>query len=341
MNARFSLSAVSTLQRSGPWAFRVASAPEVGGGHMRRCLALAGALRTDARIVFILDRADAGIWGQAVTAAGMKWMLAGDEPDGPWTGCVIDGYAFGPQDYAGWRRRAGRLVVIDDIGRAPADADLVVNSTQPDAACGNAVLAGPAYAMLGKAFAAPPRAAPSERIEEVFISFGLRDSVGATGLALDALQRLAADGFQPRITVALGSSAPGLQRVKAQVAQLGEKARLLVDADNVRSLLDRTDLAIGAGGVGLYERLACGVPSLTVTIAENQRASAHNAADAGATIDLGDAADLTPAALAEATRDLAVDRGRRERLAQRGRQLVDGRGAERVARKILELTQCT
>ena len=311
---------------------------------MRRCLALADELKRRARIVFVLDPQGAEVWGPAVTSAGMEWAVAGAaEISGLWDGCVIDGYEFGPPAIAKWRKLARRVVVIDDLGLGFADTDVIVRTAaspqQSDRAC-PLVLAGPQYAMLDKAYLKAPRGAVSDRVEKILVSFGLRDSAGGTLLALEAFRVLANAGFQPQITVALGSGAPDLQRVETQTAAFGNRVRLAVDATDMRALLDDADLAVGAGGVGLQERLAAGVPSLTLTVADNQRPWARLASNAGATIDLGEIAMATPQSLADAIRDLAADRSRRRRLAECGRSLVDGRGAERVVHTMLEFAPC-
>jgi spore coat polysaccharide biosynthesis predicted glycosyltransferase SpsG len=86
----------------------------------------------------------------------------------------------------------------------------------------------------------------------------------------------------------------------------------------------------------MWEMACMGVPFIPIVIADNQRqavaAMAHDgypALDAAAV-----ARDLPVAATA-----LAAGAGRREALSHRGRQLVDGHGAERVSAALRELAR--
>jgi RimJ/RimL family protein N-acetyltransferase len=95
--------------------------------------------------------------------------------------------------------------------------------------------------------------------------------------------------------------------------------------------MSRADLAIGAAGTTTWERMCLGIPSLVVSIAENQRPAAEALAENGLIQYLGTAHEVGSAELAGAieramggTHDLA-DQSLRSRLT------VDGFGAMRVA----------
>ena len=106
--------------------------------------------------------------------------------------------------------------------------------------------------------------------------------------------------------------------------------------ESLVDVLSQAAVAVVAGGVTLYEAAALGVPTVAVPIVAAQRADRprlrsrrrdHRAALDREGIDAG--------AIARAvTRVLMVDRTHARRLAARGRQLVDGRGTERVARAL-------
>ncbi len=85
-----------------------------------------------------------------------------------------------------------------------------------------------------------------------------------------------------------------------------------------------------AGGT-TWERAAMGLPSLCVSVADNQRAGALAMAQAGMHLYLGEAAQVGVSALREAIALLLDNQALRESFAQRSQALVDGRGAERVA----------
>jgi UDP-2,4-diacetamido-2,4,6-trideoxy-beta-L-altropyranose hydrolase len=96
------------------------------------------------------------------------------------------------------------------------------------------------------------------------------------------------------------------------------------------------DLAVTAAGNSLLEAAAVGVPTLALVMADNQLPGARALAEAGAT-QLCDPA--SPDAVAAAVRRLAGDRRLRREQAERGRALVDGHGALRVAFALWRLLQ--
>lgn len=171
------------------------------------------------------------------------------------------------------------------------------------------------------------------------VSFGARDSANATALALDALALAGSQGVRPRLTVAMASGAPHLMQIRRAVAGFDGRAALRLDETDMASLLGSADLAIGAGGVSLLERMALGVPSISVVTADNQGLAIEGAARRGATIDAGAIGELSPEKLAGTIAELADDRAARAAMATRGRELVDGRGARRVAEALLGLSQ--
>ena len=74
-----------------------------------------------------------------------------------------------------------------------------------------------------------------------------------------------------------------------------------------------------------------GVPSLLLVIAGNQQRIAEGLDTRGIAQNLGWHESVNAAAIAQAVERLLGDDERRAEMSQRGRQLVDGRGAMRVA----------
>ncbi|MBF0256936.1 MAG: hypothetical protein HQL47_10880 [Gammaproteobacteria bacterium] len=90
------------------------------------------------------------------------------------------------------------------------------------------------------------------------------------------------------------------------------------------------DFAIGAGGATTWERCCLGLPSLVVSIAENQRPACEALAEAGVIAYLGHHDVVTAQHLRHAIDALRSDAGRRQGLASASADLVDGEGARRV-----------
>jgi len=101
---------------------------------------------------------------------------------------------------------------------------------------------------------------------------------------------------------------------------------------HLADLMADADLAIGAGGTTTWERCCLGLPSLVVSIADNQR-PACAALAAGTFIHyLGHRDAVRIATVRQAARQLIQDPARRQHLTAIGMDLVDGQGTARVVR---------
>jgi spore coat polysaccharide biosynthesis predicted glycosyltransferase SpsG len=98
------------------------------------------------------------------------------------------------------------------------------------------------------------------------------------------------------------------------------------------------DLAITAAGSTCWEFAFIGTPMVAVPLAENQHVVARGLSAAGiAHVPGGPGQRASAAEIREAVRHLRMAPDCRSMMAQRGQELVDARGAERVA-SVLRLT---
>lgn len=321
------------------WGFRVGSRREAGAGHVMRCLAVAEALRMPVR--FYADpqsplRAHIAASGFDVVEERSPFRsdrLLADLEAGAIRASLFDGYDFTEGD----RQTAAAKGFLAQIADQPAalcghvviDPGLSTHADQYRA--GSAViLAGADYALLrqqfvrahGRVLQQQPKAA-----DHLLIAFGAVDSGDATGFVLDALESMQR---RPPITVLLGQSAPHFAAVQTKAARLSG-VTFAHDIDDMIPLYEKCSLSIGAGGVSLLERLCCGVPSIVITLADNQIPNARAAHAAQAVEYLGRLGEVAAESVRKAVASYAADSSRRAALRQRGLSLVDGRGAERAA----------
>jgi UDP-2,4-diacetamido-2,4,6-trideoxy-beta-L-altropyranose hydrolase len=167
-------------------------------------------------------------------------------------------------------------------------------------------------------------------VREILVSCGATDPANATAVALDALADVVDDVV---VTVVLSSRAPHVDAVRKH---LQGKARLLLDAEDMAGLMTNADLAIGAPGSTSYERAVLGLPSILVTLADNQRCIARLMIDAGAAIDAGMLDEGFASRLRRLVAAHLADGAARQRLSQAASELVDGRGKVRVAVAMLD-----
>jgi UDP-2,4-diacetamido-2,4,6-trideoxy-beta-L-altropyranose hydrolase len=334
---------------------RADASPTIGTGHVMRCLALAEALRardahvrlacadlTDALALRLshhqitverlaVEPASAGDLSATVAAAG----ATGDE----WV--VLDGYRFDTNFHAGLRSRGLRTLIFDDGGRLPAyEADIVVNANlyadpawyrerRPD----TRLLLGPRYAPLRGEFDAwrtwerPHR----DVARRLLVTLGGADPRNATRYVLDAIAMI-----DPPLeaVIVVGGSNPHAATLAEPARRLN--ARLVVDPTEMPRLLAEAELAIASGGTTALELAFMGLPALLLVAAENQRRAVGAFVAAGVAEAV---ADPDPAIIAERVGALANERRAREEMSRRGRELVDGGGAARVARAMAATTE--
>ena len=332
-------------------AFRTTAGKQIGFGHLRRCLTLAGELRRAggpaSSICFWIDSDPTAV--AVAAAAGFEARsLSGPEPDataawleaGEVGTLVVDSYTVAPDWFSAWRRHVGSLVAIDDLADRQLDVDVVVNGTPQAAqlsyrtAPGAQLLLGPRYALLRPHFRDLPARRAAPRVARVLVTLGGADPQSSTMAVVEAVQRALPEAALDVVIGPLFGPMPDLDRRAA-----GDPPRLRIhrDLDDLSALMSAADLAVSGGGQTLYELAATGVPTVALCLADNQEPNI--AALAG--VSLLSAGPLRESVadrfrrVEEACRQLAADPALRELMSDAGRSLIDGQGAGRVAEAIL------
>ena len=328
--------------------FRCDASPEIGGGHVMRCLTLAQELmQRGAECSFACSSETPAVIPQLENSpyriVTLKEPLHPEEliaTSGSHDAMVIDHYALGAEYERAARSIARRIMVIDDLADRAHDCDLLLDQTYgrkaaeysglvpPDAK----VLTGTRYALLRPEFAqARPaaliRRATGNQVKHVFVSLGMTDLGSFTFGTVQAVRRALPDAD---ITVALGHAAPSLARVQA-MAREDAGLSVFVDHDDVCSLMTRADLAVGAAGGSAWERCCLGLPTVMLVLADNQRLIASNLSNAGAAIRCGH----TPEEIEAAVRQLASNREEMADMMMAAAAVCDGHGAKLAAHQLL------
>jgi UDP-2,4-diacetamido-2,4,6-trideoxy-beta-L-altropyranose hydrolase len=299
-----------------------------------RCLSLAQALAArGAAILFAVEPAQEELVRRFAPGLPARIVPKDAAWDAACEAVVIDDYAVGAAEEG----RAGPvLMVIDDLADRPHRADLLLDPGYGRRAGdyagllppGAEVLAGPAYALLRPEFARArdPARPVRDRVERVFVSFGLSDVDGVTAKAVAALRRLAPD---VRIDVATGAGAASLPALRADPG-----VTVHVETADAAGLMAAADVGVGAGGGAIWERCCLGLPSLAVAVADNQRENLARLVADGVVLGADLAAPGWTRELESGFRALQ-DPARRGALRGAAIALCDGRGAERAATALL------
>ncbi len=325
--------------------FRCDASPMIGGGHLSRCLALAEALAAAGwRIGFAVSPETAAIVPGVAAADFSMLELSGGAEDEPAAMrgnypegadlLVIDHYQRDVHFESACRDFARQILVMDDATGRQHDCDLLVDAAAGDRSIYSGkvparagLLLGPAYTLVRHSFIARRGEALSRRdgepVKDILVSVGAADSLNVTPVVLEVLEPYAE---QISITVALSSHAPHLDELRGK---LRGRTRLVLDGD-MPLLISEADLAIGAAGASAYERAVLGLPSIIITVADNQRGVAKMLAAAGAALSTGDFDTELPTRLAALFKRLIDDSPGRTRMTQAAAALVDGRGTLRL-----------
>lgn len=338
---------------------RVDASPEIGLGHLSRCLSLAQALSKCGIVsIFVVRDPDPSVRSKIEAGGHDLVVLPATVDPGSSTDAdlvlaqveaeqtppilIVDHYRIDARWEARLRPAVARLAVIDDLANRSHDCDLLVDQNRLDGAAhaysgllptGTVKLIGPRYCLLHPEFSALRQHMRSRDglVRTILVGFGGSDPAGHTQAVIEALRQHLHQIEQVHILV--GSLNASRTRID-EIASRAPQFTVHVDAVNVGELLQATDLAIGAGGVMAWERACLGVPSLVFGIVSNQVQNVRDMLRAG--VAIGAPKMFEPQSdrierwidLALASPDLL--RGVGERAAA----LVDGVGAVRVAARL-------
>jgi UDP-2,4-diacetamido-2,4,6-trideoxy-beta-L-altropyranose hydrolase len=257
---------------------------------------------------------------------------------------VLDGYQFGAEYQRAVKQAGFRLLAVDDYAHASHYwADMILNQDIDidETLYGHRelytqVLFGSPYVLLRREFLTQPRRegpAP-EAARRVLVTLGGADPDNVTLKVIEALHDSRIVGLEARIIV--GPSNPRFSELEAAASSSGGAIRVLQNVTNMPELMAWCDMAVTAGGSTVWELAYMAVPSMILIVADNQASFSHALAQAGAALLLGESRSVGRETLAREIAALAADRPLRESLSGNLAALVDGRGAERVCKAMIE-----
>ena len=287
---------------------RTDASQQIGLGHLTRCLSLAEGLRDiGANVEFIVRNHVESLNSQIIKkgfkthllpniiSSSLKKNLKGYEKwlctkqiidanetaqiiaDWQIDWLIVDHYAIDHNWEKILKPYTKKIMVIDDLANRPHDCDLLLdqNYTHDHGRYNNLLssdtiqLIGPKYALLRKEFLENRNILNKtyNEIKRIFIFFGGVDSVNLTTRVLNAL--LNPNLTNLKLCVVIGVSNPHSKTIKAQVSK-HPNAKLYVQVDNMAELMAKSDISLGSGGSATWERMAVGLPSIVITIADNQ-----------------------------------------------------------------------
>ncbi len=357
-------------------AFRVDSSQQMGSGHLMRCLTLANELKRRGAEILFISREHPGHLITRLKEASYSichlpappepevcapddyaaWLGVTIEQDAAETLAALNGqtYDWLVVDHYGldihWEQRVraavGQILVIDDLANRRHDCDVLLDQNYYGATtearykrwmptdCKG--LFGPRYALLQPEYTTLshlflPR---DGHIYRVFVFFGASDLDNQTGKLLEVLSHPDLDHLV--VDVVMGANHPNPEGIVAMVDKR-PRTTLHQHLPSIAALMVRADLFIGAGGATTWERMALGLPSLVISVAENQQEFSRVLALEGFQFTLPSGSTASSSEWHEAINLLVKKPGIVHPVAQKSKKLVDGFGTNRVASILIGL----
>lgn len=333
---------------------------KIGAGHLMRCLTIAEALAKELggkeEIVFVCADEPSG---ELVCKFGFpvevldtdyrdmeselpKWhqMFTGKQFDATVSPAILVDSYFVTDAYLQRLGEYAKVFLMDDLQQHtyPVDAVINYNAFAEEAVYrelyGNTrteCIVGSAYVPIRQQFLKPCYEV-RESVKNVLITTGGGDVDNIAGTMLKTI-------YQEGICFHLvtGRYNPHLEMLK-EMEKERPGVRIHHDVSDMAGLMAECDIAVTAGGTTIYELATVGVPFLCFSYAENQEALTQYIGAHGIAGFLGAyhlEKDEVLEKLKSLFKDLCKDVELRKTYFRKERELIDGKGAQRLAGKLI------
>lgn len=358
--------------------FRVDSSVKIGSGHHMRCMTLAEALEGQGFEIHFISRELPGHLHGLVKRKGwflhplpyrpnvpitehspphISWLeeeweidcrqtmeVLSKHKDLDWL--VVDHYALDDRWETMMRQAVKHVMVIDDLADRTHDCDLLLDQNLQENMAARyqglvpehcRQLLGPCYAMLRREFAEKRKGLRHRtgELRRVLVFFGGSDPFDVTGMAVRAFLGRYQVGLE--FDVVVGGSNPNKEWIR-ECCGKSPNFHYHCQVDNMAGLIERADLAFGAAGASIWERLCLGLPSMVVSMAENQDTLLKGVLDKDLLIYLGSIQTIREEHFHEALNQALTVEGKQSllRMSKSAMDVVDGLGCDRVVSAIVK-----
>ncbi len=324
---------------------RCDASPEIGLGHVVRCVALADQLRLNHDVCVGFAMREGSLGAEIVRQASYSllqvpaildyeaWLSDALRQLGAQVLVADVRDDLSRSTLASLARQGHLIAVLDDVSDRRLAADLAFYPPVPQVSRADWTefrgerFVGWEWTILRSQFTQPTEQTPRSG-NSLLITMGGTDPAGLTLQAVRAIGRVPGD-FSP--VVILGS---GFQHRRSLQDLLGKAKRRFTVRENVsdmRAEMAQANLAVCSFGGTAYELAATGVPAIYLCLTPDHAESASALDRAGMGWSLGIFSDVTDERLGEAIGRLLRDRSAREKMSTQARALMDGHGARRTA----------
>lgn len=341
--------------------FRTDGNESIASGHVMRCLTIAQALRDigEESTFLLADKRSKDLIearGFAVLVLDSAWNALEQELDKlaetirtlKIEKLFIDSY-YVTKHYLRTLHEQTRVVYLDDLMAFPYPVSMVINygiichkymyESMYQKAGMNCVkcLVGKEYVPLRREFQ-NCHYEVKRKVKDILITTGGTDPFH---IAYRLLERFFSEaGFQDlNFYVVIGCFHQNRKQLY-QMQTEHENVTIYENITNMAQLMQRCDVAVTAGGSTTCELCAVGVPSVCLSIAQNQQEGAKIWEREGLMLYAGDMQQDETGCIQGVFDKLQVyleDYGLRKSISEKMRKAIDGLGAERIARELFNM----
>ncbi len=340
--------------------FRADGNQKIGAGHIMRCLSIAEASKELGYQChfFVSDTSFFGIIverGFECTVLHTKYDLMEEElvtllplmiqyePDY----IIIDSY-FVTASYLEQMRHYGVTLYVDDLAAFAYPVDVLLNYNifakdmeytdlyQRTNMVLPKFLLGSYFTPLRKEFHDLNFKVPSRKVSHIFVSAGGADPERVAIKLIKYLQSHKELVEEYHYHFVIGTFEPDVEEIKS-IAEKESWLYLHQNVSNMSSLMCQCDMAISAAGSTLYELCACGIPTITYILADNQILGEKAFVKEGIMLSAGDCRynlDFEKS-LCTLVKTLGNDYELRYRLAVKSYEAVSKNGAHNIIKEIV------
>lgn len=235
------------------------------------------------------------------------------------------------------------LITIDDLNEMDFPSDIVINPN-----CGaqkikypssgnTKLLLGPDYFIFRQEFiaAAPKKKQINKRAVKVLVSISGSDPFNLTSKIVRSLAvSKETSDFNLRIVLGIDYSESKISELEESLKDYKGTYEIIQGGDNLAELMVWSDLIITGAGLTKYEAAVTGTPCIIITPYVYLEKLAQEFAAKGTALNLGLSDKIKNETIASAIVKLLGDVFRRAEMSKKGKELVDGRGIERIISEI-------
>lgn len=339
-------------------AFRVDAGPEIGIGHLMRCIALANAFPDGCKIIFISKLKDSVIKKLEDTPYQLfsidedidyddeidyvKNILDENDIDifvGD-TYQVHSSHDIDENYLLEVKKFVDTTVVISPKVSLVLPSDILINgnvfASTLEYKTSNEdtiFLLGPKYALLREEFQDLPDRDINEDVSNILVTMGGADPSNLIPKVLEAIHNIDNEGIH--VDIVIGPAVYNDGKILDSIKEFEYEICLVFNTKKISKLMLRSDLAISAGGGTLYELAVTGTPAIVLLQADNQIPVAESMEEEGTIMNMGFGNRLKIDRLADSIEELINNSDKRSEMSKRGKELMDGLGAKRCVDVIL------